>query len=357
MQARCPVEKAHVVFAAATGCRQQLQCHPPDARSLLGIDVIAPHEFVHGHFAHVLPVKASQQVVEDAFAHGGFGDIHLLDPEFGEQAGHDGEAAGDDRAAVARQAGQFERVDMAGLDDPGAQLGEAVGGDAARRPAVLFEDFAQCARGAGRADGLLPVGSGKFFGNDLGLDPRGDFGGFQRGLVDRAAGKKALREIDAAHVQAFALVRLQAMPDDELGGAAADVDHQPAVGRGGPRFFAPGDNFDRVAERGFGLTNKDIGVAGDAQGRGADAADRFRRQAAQAFAKALQTGQRTRLGGFFELLVGVKPAGQTHGFLQRIERIQLVAGHSRHFQAEGIGAEVDCRKGVVGFHTEAPKNR
>ena len=124
-----------------------------------------------------------------------------------------------------------------------------------------------------------------------------------------------------------------------------------------PRLFAPGDDFDRMAQRSFGLGNEDVGVLGDAQRRGADAADRLRRQAAQAFAKALQAGQCARLGGFVELLVVVESAGETHGFLQRIERIQLVAGHPRHFEAEGVGAEIDGGQRVVGFHATAPKKR
>jgi len=71
---------------------------------------------------------------------------------------------------------------------------------------------------------------------------------------------------------------------------------------------------------------------------------------AMALAETLQTGQRARLRRFVEQLVLAEAAGQAHGFLQRIERIQLVAGHPRHFQAERVGAEIDRGKRVVGFH-------
>ena len=124
-----------------------------------------------------------------------------------------------------------------------------------------------------------------------------------------------------------------------------------------PRFLAPGDDLDRVPERGFGLGNEFAGILGDTQRRGADAADRFRRQAAQAFAEALQAGQRALLGRFVEPLVVAEAAGQAHGFLQRIERIELVAGDPRHFQAEGVGSEIDGGKGVVAFHAALPKKR
>src|SRR5512139_137606 len=119
---------------------------------------------------------------------------------------------------------------MPGLDELGAQLGETVGGDAACSPAILFEDLAQGACSAGRSDRLPPVVAGKLTGDALDLDARSRLGGLQRGLVGPAFGEEALREIDAAHVQAFALVRLQTISNDEFGGAAADVDHQPAVG-------------------------------------------------------------------------------------------------------------------------------
>ena len=170
-------------------------------------------------------------------------------------------------------------------------------------------------------------------------------------------------------MQAFAFVRFQAMADDQLGGAAADIHHQPLVGRGRQRvrhpqidqpcLFAPGDDFNRVAQRGFGPGNEGVCVPGDAQRRGADAADRLGRQPAQALAKAVQTGQRAFLCGFIELLVVAQSAGQAHGFLQRIEWIELVAGHPGNFEAERIGAEVDGGEGVVGFriHAMLPKKR
>jgi len=152
--------------------------------------VVAAHEFVHRRLAHIVLVEAAQQIVQNAFAHGGFGDIHVLDFKFGEQPRHDGKAAGDHRTAVARQSGQIERVDMPGLDELAAQPGEAVGGDTACRPAALLDDFAQRARASAGAHRLLPVAPGKLPGDALDLDARAHLGGFQRGLVDDTAGKR-----------------------------------------------------------------------------------------------------------------------------------------------------------------------
>jgi hypothetical protein len=59
-----------------------------------------------------------------------------------------------------------------------------------------------------------------------------------------------------------------------------------------PRLLAPGDDLDRVAERDFGLGDEFAGIAGDAQRRGADAADRLGREPAQALAETVQARQR-----------------------------------------------------------------
>src|SRR5512143_967425 len=124
-----------------------------------------------------------------------------------------------------------------------------------------------------------------------------------------------------------------------------------------PRFLASCDDLDRMPQRRFGPGDEFVSVLGNAQGRGADAAHRFRRQSAQAFAEALQAGQRAFLGVLVEPLALAEPAGQAHRLLQRIERIQLVAGHARHFQAERVGAEIDGGKRVMGLHAVLPKNR
>src|SRR3546814_10585781 len=73
-------------------------------------------------------------------------------------------------------------------------------------------------------------------------------------LAQLAVGKKPTRGGDAAQLQAFALQRLVALADDELGGAATNIDDQPVAARwrgtvGDPEidqpcFFTPGNHFD-----------------------------------------------------------------------------------------------------------------
>ena len=55
---------------------------------------------------------------------------------------------------------------------------------------------------------------------------RGELGRLHARLVDPAFGKVLQAEADAAHVQRLGELRLEAGADDELGRAAADVDHQ-----------------------------------------------------------------------------------------------------------------------------------
>jgi hypothetical protein len=55
-------------------------------------------------------------------------------------------------------------------------------------------------------------------------------------------------------------------------------------------FFAAGNDVDRESERGLGLLQELGRILGNAQGIGADRADRLARQSAQPLAKALQTG-------------------------------------------------------------------
>src|SRR5690606_11251999 len=79
-------------------------------------------------------------------------------------------------------------------------------------------------------------------------------------LRQLAAGEETAGRCDAACLPAFALDRLEAAADDELGRAAADVDHQPLVPRLGrlrmgnaqvdqARLLATGHHFHGKAER------------------------------------------------------------------------------------------------------------
>ena len=133
------------------------------------------------------------------------------------------------RATIGAQAHQFHAIDMPGLEHFAAQFGQPIDSDALFVEAVLLEQIAQRPRTAAGAKGFAPVARMKVVGDVLDLGAGGELGGFQRGFGDAAVGKKPLRKIHAAHVQAFGLQGFQIFADNQFGRAATDIDYQPRV--------------------------------------------------------------------------------------------------------------------------------
>ena len=88
-----------------------------------------------------------------------------------------------------------------------------------------------------------------------------------------------------------------------------------------PRFFAAGDHFDREAQQRLGLGDEVGGVLGHAQGVGAHGAHLRRGEAAQAFAKAGQAGQRLVLGFLVQVFVRGQAGAQAHGLFHHVQRV------------------------------------
>src|SRR5690606_27181218 len=98
--------------------------------------------------------------------------------------------------------------------------------------------------------------------------------------ADLAVWKIAVAERYAAHVQAFQFLGLEALADNKLGAAAADINHQPFTGIvrqgvGYPQidqagFFPAGNYFHRITQDVRRPGNKLVGVACHPQGVGAD---------------------------------------------------------------------------------------
>src|SRR4029077_9586700 len=99
---------------------------------------------------------------------------------------------------------------------------------------------------------------------------------------DLAVAEEALAQGDAAHLQALERERGEAVADDELSAAAADVDHQALArlawhgvrnpGVDEARLLHAGDDLDRVAERLAGALEKGLLAVREPQRVGADAA-------------------------------------------------------------------------------------
>ncbi len=194
----------------------------------------------------------------------------------------------------------------------------------------------------------------------LQLGARGELRLFERALGELAVPEKLPRVRHAAHVEAVQPLRLEAFADDEFRRAAADVDHQPALAAhrqavrdaevNQARFFAPGDDFNREAERGFGFFKKRGRVFRHAQGVGAERAHVVGLKAAQAFGKALQAGDGARLRRLVQHFVSVQPGAQAHRLPQAVQRVGLLAVYTCYLAVERIGSEVDSRDGVVFGH-------
>jgi hypothetical protein len=150
----------------------------------------------------------------------------------------------------------------------------------------------------------------------------------------------------------FAFDRVEAAADDAFGGAAADVDHQAQLLRLGrlrmghaqvdqARFFAAGDHFDGVAERGFGGHQERLRRGQLAHGIGRHRAHALRRDVADALAESGQAIERALLD------FGVQPAfafqafGQAHGFAQPVDDAQLAERVARDHHVEAVGTQVD----------------
>lgn len=113
-------------------------------------------------------------------------------------------------------------------------------------------------------------------------------------FADLAAREEQLGEADAAHAAAFRQQRLEVFADHQLGGSAADVDHQLAAflrlsvlhaHEDQARFFLTGDDFDRVGDHFGGALEEHFGVHRLTQGVRPDDGDVIRREALQPFGK------------------------------------------------------------------------
>jgi hypothetical protein len=114
------------------------------------------------------------------------------------------------------------------------------------------------ADGAGRAERLAPVARVERLERFLELGGGRDLRGAKGGGREAAVGEVAHRQADAADLERLGAQRPGPAPEDHLGRAPADVDHQPGlVGRLETRhagvdqagFLATGDHLDRQAER------------------------------------------------------------------------------------------------------------
>ena len=205
---------------------------------------------------------------------------------------------------------------------------------------------------------LLPAAAAEGRLHRLELEPRGQPRALDA-LGARSCRRRKKRSLsdDAAHLQALELQRLEALADDELGAAAADVDHQaPArlarhrvrdTGVDQARLFHAGDDFDRMAERLARALEEGLLAARDAQRVGADDAHAVARACrAAAGRSARRQAQRARRDLLVEPAVLVDAGAEAHHLAQAVDDDELAVRVARDHHVEAVGAEVDRRQDV-----------
>ena len=228
----------------------------------------------------LLQLEPLAEVEHQTLAQGTLGRLDALDAEQRHQGVKNAEPTRHHVAAVVLQARQLQAVDVAGaqtgLDAP-AQLGGAEAAVAAQ--AGGLDHLGHGAHRAAGAQHLTPVGLAAPLAEQhqrlLQLGG-GQHLGFTEGRLGQLArGKAAHRKADAADGKTLGAQRLQALPEDHLGAAPADVDDEPGFVRGlqvrdagvdQARLLAPGDDLDGMTQRLAAAHQEGVAVARLAQG-------------------------------------------------------------------------------------------
>ena len=231
------------------------------------------------------------------------------------------------------------------------QILEMLQGDVRRLRIQAAQHIADDAHGAGTAEGLQPSELSVSFLDGLELEPDGGARPLEALLGDLAVIEAAGAQAHATHRQALQQQRIEALADHHLGRSAADVDHQPLVGihRAGMRhtrvyqsgFFQPGDDFDRMSERGAGALQEPALALGAAQGVGADDSHAVGVHGAQPLSEALQASQRPVRRCLIQPPAVAQARRQPHHFAQPVEDDQLAVRITRHDHVKTIGAKID----------------
>ena len=160
--------------------------------------------------------------------------------------------------------------------------------------------------------------------------------------------KKRSLEGHATHLQALEVQRREALADDQLRAAAADVDHQPSarLARHGvrdaqvneARLFHAGDDFNRVPESGARAFEEGLLAVRHAQRIGADDAHAAGAHVAQALAEALQARECPCRHVLVDAAVLRDPGREPHHLAQTIDDDQLAVRVARDHHVEAVGA-------------------
>ena len=165
----------------------------------------------------------------------------------------------------------------------------------------LANRLADGADGSGASRAVLPTASAEGSLHGLELQSRSHARALDALGGDLAVAEEALAERYATHLQTFELQRRQAITDDELGAAAANVSDEPSTGLTGhrvsdagvdeARLFHARDDFNRMPQRLARALEKCLLPMRDAQSVGADNTHAVRMHVAQPLTETLQASE------------------------------------------------------------------
>jgi hypothetical protein len=259
-------------------------------------------------------------------------------------------------AALGRESGQLDVLQLAVLFEDSAKPLQAFAGQGARPEAGHLQDASQAAhRSRGTQDTIRP-GEGEARHERADLES-----GSQDRLLEVFAAQAALREkllgeAHAAHVRTLEQLGLVAHAEDDLGRTAADVEDEPPLRKAAhiadhahvdeARLFAAIDDLDLVPESSTRGTEEAVHVPGAAQGVRAYGPDRRVRDPADSFAKARKAGKRPCLGLGRDALALGEPLREPNRLLDAVEDLETIGGDAAfHDHVEAVRAQVD--RGIV----------
>ena len=334
-----------------------------DAVGLQRVDVVA---LLHGaDAAHpgILVGESAHQIVKQSLAHRAFGDAHAVDAEILDNFQEYRETRRKHRRTRGVDVLEIEVIDVSRRDHALGQRSQMIERDARRIRIQLAHHVADHADRSRAAEGLQPAELAVGLRDRLELQPDGGAGPLEALFGDAAVVEKARGQPHASHRQALEQQRIEALADDDFGGAAADVDHQALVRAHGagvrharidqPRLLQSRDDLDRVSERRARAFEEPALALRPAQRAGPDHANAVGAHGPQPLTEALETAQRALGGRIVEPAAVVEAGGQPHHLAQPVQNDQLAVRVARDHHVKTVGAQIYRGKDVGNDTTPA----
>ena len=293
------------------------------------VDVIALLHGAHAAHARIFIGESAHEVVEQSLAHRALGDAYAIDAEVLDDLQQDRQTGRKHRRALGIDVLEIEIVHMTRRDHALGQAAQVVERDSRRIGIEPAHHIADDAHRAGTAERLQPAELAIRFLNGLEFEPDRRAGPLEALLGDSAVVEENGGQADAAHRQALEQQRIESFADDDLGRAAADIDHQPLVRAHGARvrdarvdqarLFEPGDDLDGVPERRPSPLQEPTLAFCAPQCVGADHSHAIRMHGAQPLPKALEAAQALARRPHRQPAAVVQTGGEPHHLAQPVQ--------------------------------------